>query len=226
MESISEKNGIKHLNDSDINILSIGISTSGSAEIKMVKKNPNAKIIATTIDKDGINIVQEIINKENLNDKILLKLEDVTKKSNYPDNKFDYIYARLVLHYLSNQQLEISLNELYRILKPNGKIFVVVRSSNAWEAKLNGTTYDDNTGYTRHPDIRTYGTDNVKYCYRRLHTKESINKFLTEANFKIQYTKIYDEYLSPDFNRDKLNDKASELIEVLATKKQKVIKRC
>lgn len=218
MESISENNGIQILTDKDINILSLGISTSGSAEIKMAKKNPKAKIIATTIDEKGKNLVKKIINKENLNNQIEIRLEDVTKKNNYPDNSFDYIYARLILHYLSNEELKFALKELYRILKPKGKIFIVVRSINAWEAKLNGTTYDEKTGFTKHPDLRTYGTKKVKYCYRRLHTEESIRKFLEDANFKLEYTKVYDEHLSPDFDRKNLNDKASELIEVLAFK--------
>lgn len=218
MESISEKNGLELIEEKDINILSIGISTSGSAEINMAKKKPNSKIIATTIDEKGLNIVKEIIDKEKLNNQIEVKLEDVTKKSNYPDNYFDYIYARLVLHYLNNQDLEFALNELYRILKTEGKIFIVVRSTNAWEAKLDGTTYDETTGFTKHPDIRTYGTPNVKYCYRRLHTEESITNFLEKSNFKLKHTKVYDEYLSPDFDRKNMNDKASELIEVLAIK--------
>ena len=218
MESISEKNGLEIIEENDLNILSIGISTSGSAEIKMAKKNPNSKIIATTIDEKGLNIVKEIIDKENLNKQIEVKLEDVTKISNYPDNYFDYIYARLVLHYLNNKDLENALEELNRILKPNGKIFIVVRSTNAWEAKLDGTTYDEETGFTKHPDIRTYGTPDVKYCYRRLHTEESIKDFLEKANFKVKYTKVYDEYLSPDFDRKNMNDKTSELIEVLAIK--------
>lgn len=122
------------------------------------------------------------------------------------------------MHYLSNQQLEFALTEIYRILKENGKLFVVVRSQNAWEAKLDGTTYDPETGFTKHPDIRTYKTENVKYCYRRLHTEESIKEFLEKAGFSVEYAKVYDEYLSPDFNRAKMNDKASELIEVLAIK--------
>lgn len=218
MESISEKNGLELIEENDLNILSIGISTSGSAEIKMAKKNPYSKIIATTIDEKGLNIVKEIIDKENLNNQIEVKLEDVTKKSNYQDNYFDYIYARLVLHYLNNKDLENALEELNRVLKPNGKIFIVVRSTNAWEAKLDGTTYDEETGFTKHPDIRTYGTPDVKYCYRRLHTEESIKEFLEKAKFKVKHTKVYDEYLSPDFDRKNMNDKASELIEVLATK--------
>lgn len=39
MESISEKNGVNLLEKKDLKVLSIGISTSGSAEIKMAEKN-------------------------------------------------------------------------------------------------------------------------------------------------------------------------------------------
>ena len=218
MESISEKNGLELLTMEDLNILSVGISTSGSAEIKMAKKNPQVQIIATTIDANGLKLVEGKIKEEGYASQISLKLEDVTKKSEYENEFFDYIYARLVLHYLDNNQLKNALKELYRILKTNGKIFVVVRSANAWEVKLEGTTYDMETGLTKHPDIRTYGTKDVKYCYRRLHTENSIKEFLENTGFNVKYTKVYEEFLSPDFNRENLNAKPSELIEVLAIK--------
>ena len=108
----------------------------------------------------------------------------------------------------------------YKLLriKKDGKLYIVVRSLNAWEAKLDGSSYDEKTGLTKHPDLRTYGTENVKYCYRRLHSEESISDFLNKAGFKIKYTKVYDEYLSIDYERKNMNNKASELIEVLAIK--------
>ena len=59
--SKSEKRGIKQLNSKMKKILSIGISTGGSAEISMAKKCPNAKIIATTIDEKGFNFSKEKI---------------------------------------------------------------------------------------------------------------------------------------------------------------------
>lgn len=52
--SISEKHGISLIKKKDKNILSIGISTAGSAEIEMARKNPNSNIIATTIDAKGL----------------------------------------------------------------------------------------------------------------------------------------------------------------------------
>ena len=52
--SKSEKRAIRLLNKSYTNILSVGISTGGSAEINIARKCPNAKIIATTIDEKGL----------------------------------------------------------------------------------------------------------------------------------------------------------------------------
>ena len=119
---------------------------------------------------------------------------------------------------MDNEKLKSALSEIYRVLNKNGKLYVVVRSINAWEAKLDGSSYDEKTGLKKHPDLRTYGTDNVKYCYRRLHSKESIRNFLEEAGFKIEHIKEYEEYLSVDYNRKEINEKPSELIEVLAKK--------
>ena len=218
MLSISEKNGINLLEEKDINILSVGVSTAGTAEIEMVKRNPKSHIIATTIDEVGIKNTQKIIQDCNLEERIELKIEDISEKLDYKNETFDYVYARLVLHYLDNQKLTNALNEINRILKKNGKFFVVVRSVNAWEAKLEGSSYDEKTGLTKHPDLRTYGTDNVKYCYRRLHSEESIREFLEKTGFLVKHIKTYEECLSIDYDRKNMNEKASELIEVLAIK--------
>ena len=61
MLSISEKNGIDLLEEKDINILYVGVSTAGAAEIEMLKKimlqnkkiiNQN-KIIIDLLKKQG-----------------------------------------------------------------------------------------------------------------------------------------------------------------------------
>lgn len=46
-QSISENNGIATLNDSDLEIYSVGISTGGIAEIRMAELNPQRRVIAT-----------------------------------------------------------------------------------------------------------------------------------------------------------------------------------
>ena len=216
--SISEEHGINLIENKDKNILSIGISTAGSAEIEMARKNSNSHIIAKTIDNKGLEFTKRIIIQEGLEDRIELKIEDISKKLPYNDNYFDFVYARLVLHYLDNKQLEKSLSEIYRVMKCDSKFFIAVRSIEEWEAKLEGSTFNEETGITKYPDIKTLGTDNVRYIERRLHSKDSIKQFLLKAGFKIDYIKEYEEYLYRDYERIVVNPKPNKIIEVCASK--------
>ena len=214
----SEKNGLDLITDKDLNILSIGISTAGLAEIEMTNKNKNNHIVATSIDSKGLEYTKTIINSKGLENRIELKYEDVSKKMPYQDNHFDFIYARLVLHYLKNSDLKNALSEIYRVLKNNHKLYVVVRSIDDWETKLEGTTYDEETGFTRYPKTRILGNSQIKYLERRLHSKESITEFLTQAGFKIEYVKEYNEDIFIDFERTIKKEKPIKLIEVCAFK--------
>ena len=71
--SESEKHGIDLIREKDINILSVGISTAGSAEIEMTKKNPSSHIVATTIDEEGLEFTRNIIEQYGLESRIELK---------------------------------------------------------------------------------------------------------------------------------------------------------
>ncbi len=124
--SPSEKKGVSLLEDTDVLVFCPGISTCGFAEIKMALQNKNRQIIATTLDTKGFEKTKKIIEQQGLSDQIRVKIEDVTKPMAYNDNYFDFIYARLILHYLTKQELDRTLTEFYRVLKPNGRVFIVV----------------------------------------------------------------------------------------------------
>ena len=64
-----------------------------------------------------LNFKRSRINEHKLSHQIEVKVEDITKRLPYADNYFDYIYARLILHYLPKPDLQIALRELNRILK-------------------------------------------------------------------------------------------------------------
>ena len=216
--SKSEENGINLITANDLNILSIGISTAGSAEIKIAEKNRNSHIIATTIDKEGLNYTKNIIEQYGLSERIEIKLEDVSEKMPYNDEFFDFIYARLVLHYLDNENLRKALKEIKRVMKKHGRLYIVVRSRDEWEAKLEGATYDENTGITKYPQYDTLGTDKVEYLYRRLHTVDSLSSFLVEEGFDIKYIKEYKEQSYKDYKRTEKVKYPNSLIECLCEK--------
>lgn len=216
--SKSEENGINLITANDLNILSIGISTVGSAEIKMAEKNRNSHIIATTIDKEGLNYTKNIIEQYGLSERIETKLEDISEKMPYNDEFFDFVYARLVLHYLDNENLTNALKEIKRVMKKHGRLYIVVRSRDEWEAKLEGASYDENTGITKYPKYDTLGTDNVEYLYRRLHTVDSLSSFLVAEGFDIKYIKEYKEQSYKDYKRTEKVKYPNSLIECLCEK--------
>lgn len=208
--SVSENNGIEALNDSDLQVYSVGISTGGIAEIRMVELNPQRKVIATTIDTKGAEFARDHIETKGLSNQVIVKIEDVSKPLPYEDSSFDFIYARLVLHYLPKPELVQALKELHRVLKEGGKLFVVVRSSNCYEAQ-NGTL-DPLTGLT------TYTSNDGNTHSRFFHTENSIQEYLKDSGFKIQHVKSYEEQLCSDFQRTKLSNYIDDLIEVLSIK--------
>lgn len=208
-ESLSERRGLELLTPADKQIYSVGISTAGLAEVRMAQESAERHIIATTIDAIGLNGVEQLIESHDLKKQIEAKLEDVRKPLSYGDETFDFIYARLVLHYLSKQQLEAALRELYRVLKKGGKLFVVVRSTECIEQDL--LPPDPQSG------LSTY-TLNGKTLKRYFHTPESITRFLKEARFDVLHTKTYEERLCSDFGRTQLSPRPDALIEVFCSK--------
>lgn len=215
--SISEDNGIAVLGKNDLQIYSVGISTGGVAEIRMAENNPHRHITATTIDKEGLAFAQKYIAEQHLESQIEAKLEDISEPLPYEDESFDYIYARLVLHYLTKDKLTEALAELHRVLKKGGKLFVVVRSTKCPDATRKEAVFNPNTQLT----TCTYKDENTGKVYsysRYFHTPSSISGYVARAGFKVVYVKDYDEHLFVDFMRTERSPRTDNVIELLANK--------
>ena len=216
--SKSEKRGISLIKESDMQIFCPGISTCGFAETRIALQNPERKVIATTIDKKGIARTRSMIKELDLADRIDVRIEDVTKPMTYPDNHFDFIYARLILHYLNEDDLDKALKEFYRTLKPTGSVFIVVRSTDDWESRLKGSTYDTRTRMTTYPVYDSKCRNTGKKASRYFHTVESISGHVKRAGFVIEYTKKYEEQLYHDYMRTSPVIKKASVIEILTKK--------
>jgi ubiquinone/menaquinone biosynthesis C-methylase UbiE len=210
LNSISETNGLTLLSKDDQNIYSVGISTAGLAEIQMVKDMHSRHVIASTIDTTGASFTRKKILEEGLSNKIEVKIENTAEPLPYQDSFFDFIYARLVLHYLKKNDLEKALRELHRILKKNGKAFIVVRAK--------GHLAGEDLPYNKETGLTTYSAENGSSRSRYFHDQESISKFLTSAGFYISHVKTYEEHLCLDFQRTKPEKQIASLIEVFASK--------
>ncbi len=209
--SISENNGLAAIADRDLCVYSVGISTGGVAEMRMAVASPHRHIIATTIDPEGVNYARKQIQEAGLSGRIDVKLEDVAASLSYPNECFDFIYARLVLHYLPRNSLIQALCELYRVLKTNGRMFVVVRSEDCVEARDKRVAFDPETGMT------TCSSNGLSYS-RYFHSADSIQSYLKSSGFHINQVRAYHEQLCVDFQRTQLSDQVDALIEVIAIK--------
>lgn len=209
--SISEDNGVKIISIKDQRIYSVGISTGGFAEIRMAKLDSSVHVTATTIDKAGAEFARNHIEQAGLSHQIDVKIEDVSKTLPYSDGFFHFIYARLVLHYLSRSDLQNALKELYRILKIGGRMFVVVRSLECEQATDKTAVFDSCTGMT------SYISDGINYI-RHFHSEDSIRNFLLATGFNIKYLRTYKERLCVDFERTQPAKQVDTLIEVLSTR--------
>ena len=215
--SKSEKRFLKLLDENITDILSVGISTGGSAEINMAKKCPQSHIIATTIDEKGLDFTNKQLKNFEEAKQITTKIEDVSKKMPYKNNTFDVVYARLVLHYLTKQQLEASLKEVYRVLKPSGLFFVVVRNNKEWEISDPKyiVSYDEKTNMTAHYEQQSFKN---KIMARQFLSEEQLKEVLQKYNFKIKTCKSYKERLYRDYERTIKSKKPNSLTEVVAVK--------
>ncbi len=209
--SISENNGLVAITDRDIQVYSVGISTGGVAEMRMAMASHRRHIIATTIDPEGVKYAQQQILEAGLSGRIDVKLEDVAAPLPYASGCFDFIYARLVLHYLPQKSLIQALAELYRVLKTDGRLFAVVRSEECFEARDKDAAFDPETGMT------TYSSNGQSYS-RYFHSGDSIQSFLESSGFHIKHVKAYHEQLCVDFQRTQLSGQVDALIEVIAIK--------
>ncbi len=214
--STSEERGLAQLRNTDLMIFSPGISTAGFAEIRMAKANSNRKIIATTIDKKGLEFAREIIKQVGLENQIETRYEDL-RNENYPQNYFNFIYARLVLHYLSKQDLDKVLKKLNQSLKPDGKLFIVVRSEKNINNKDLNNSYNPETRLTTVSYRRADGTIESTGS-RYFHTPVTIKEHIKNAGLKVDDISEYQERLYKDFMRREISPREDHIIEVIASK--------
>ena len=101
-------------------ILEFGFGT-GENLLLVQQKNPNVKLEGLDIDPKVKAIAEHKLSKNKI--EAPLKLYDGVNFP-YADDTFDKVYSCLVFHQLDAVTKQNSLIELYRVLKPNGKLII------------------------------------------------------------------------------------------------------
>ena len=95
---------------------------NGYMAIKFSKRiGKKGKVYAIDINEIFISELKKEILEEN----IILQTEDITQKISLPSNSIDLVYLSTVFHIFSNIQVENFINEVNRILKPNGILAII-----------------------------------------------------------------------------------------------------
>lgn len=82
------------------------------------------KVYGIDIAKQGIKIAKDWLKKEKL--KASLQIGPVYKKLPYKDNFFDAVISVQVIHHARIKTIRKAIEEIERILKPEGIIFITV----------------------------------------------------------------------------------------------------
>lgn len=104
----------------DESILEFGFGT-GQNLIMVKNQNQSIKLTGLDIDPKVKDIANYKLDKNKHS--VLLDLYDGNMFP-YPDHHFDKIYSCLVFHQLDAETKLNCLKELYRVLKPNGKLII------------------------------------------------------------------------------------------------------
>lgn len=84
-------------------------------------------VVATDISKKALKYLSD------RNPKVKTVLQDMTNKLKFNDNEFDIVFANLSIHFFNKEETHKLLNEIHRILKPNGLFIGSVNSTRAYE---------------------------------------------------------------------------------------------
>ena len=135
----------------------------------------------------GIDICDkfvEICQKKNLD----VEQSDMLKLP-YLNDSFDFVYSIAVLHHLDKEELRVhALNEMFRVCKKDGIIFVLVWAFDQEpDSKRKFTKTDELVSWQSREDGHTY------FRYYHLYLKDELEKEFSKTNFQYSIIKNFYE---------------------------------
>ncbi|VYT65638.1 methyltransferase domain-containing protein [Clostridium tertium] len=115
-------------------ILEVGSGPGIYTQI-ILDKFKNSEVVSLDNNQEALEYAYKNLH-ENYKERVSF-INDNIMRSSLPDNYFDVVIARFVFQHLSYP--EKALKEIYRVLKPGGKVIIIDVDSGLW-----GLTYPDN----------------------------------------------------------------------------------
>lgn len=102
-------------------ILDVATGT-GDLAIMMAKHSKHTHIVGIDISNNMLEIAQKKAEKEKIDERVIFKNNNVTNLP-FDDNTFDYCTISFGARNFAD--LDKALNEIYRCLKPGGRLFII-----------------------------------------------------------------------------------------------------
>ncbi|VAX17795.1 SAM-dependent methyltransferases [hydrothermal vent metagenome] len=148
--------------------LALEIGCGNGYGTKIIKKHFNPKnIIAIDLDKRMI----EIAEKRNKDNTVNYKVMDAAKLD-FPDNYFDAVFDFGIIHHIPNWK--DSINEIKRVLKPNGEIIL---------EELSIETFTKGIG--------NLWRKILDHPYQKMFTSDEFKNYMREIEFQIENYKEF-----------------------------------
>lgn len=149
----------------DTEIIDLGCGATGNNTLYLIERNK--KVVSCDYAEEALNVIKEHIP----NSKTCLF--DMTNKFPFEDNYTELVIADLSLHYFKKEVTSNTINEIKRILKPNGYLIFRVNSIKTAEFKK----------------IEEQGTEEIEErlffsngMEKRFFTEEDIREFFEDWN--------------------------------------------
>lgn len=186
----------------------------------------NKKVYSFDISDNRVNVVKELIKTYNINN-IDIELGNI-ENLEFQNDYFDSIFCYSVI-FLTN--LKKSLQEIYRVLKPNGKVYF---TANGLGWYINCIVNERNKSENYNPRNMAIDSINNSLCYlnnknyvegtQLVISSEIMKEFLSEVGFKDIIIKsegtinLFDKQGSRSFYESLEDYGVENIYEVLATK--------
>ena len=101
-------------------VVDIGCGT-GVLLIEVAKNHPKANLIGIDPDEMVLGIAKQRFDKLGINAKLF---QEYAEKLSLENNSVDLVISSLVFHHFPNEIKQTACNEIYRILKPGGRVAI------------------------------------------------------------------------------------------------------
>ena len=142
-------------------IIDLGCGVTGNNTLYLLEKSK--KVISCDFAEEALNVVKTIKGSKTV-------LFDMLEKFPFDDNLAELVIADLSLHYFSEENTNKIINEIRRILKPNGYLIFRVNSTNSTEYKK---LIEDGVGqieshlfFTKDMKKRFFDIEDINYFFR------------------------------------------------------------